>query len=474
MKSYSYLSLTAPTITFVLSVVLLTLAVLLGGGQGGLGDTTAQLLALILLGWLGWLGMRGELTWRIPSWLRWLPILVLLLPILQLLPVPEIWWQAAPARAELAAQLAQVGVPAHLSLSLNAAATERALWSLLPACALFLATATLAGGRQRALLGCLLGLAIASVVLGMAQLADGPDSVLRFYLPTNPTEAVGFFANRNHLATLLVMALPVAITGMVWAVGERFADRPRSLFLIMINAGAVVLLILGIALTHSRTGLLLGMLAVLGSLPIALALRRQTGARRVLAIVLGVAVMLSVQFALLGILQRLETDPLDDGRWKYAAITREAAQEYAPLGSGLGTFRQAYQPYEARHEPGQLIVNHAHNDYLEIWLEGGWPALALMALAGVAWLMLGITLWRRAPEAGMPGHRSRLWARATWLAGSLALLHSAFDYPLRTTANMAVFALLTAIAGSGLRVNAAHRSPGATRDQPRLDSPAGG
>lgn len=446
---------TVPTpirITTWLAGLLLLIALLLGGGQGGVGDVLAQECSLGLLAWLGWQATQGDLSWRGP---RWLPLLPLTLPILQLLPWPEMVWAAGPARQQLLAQLAGSGVRHGAALSLNTSATERGLWSLLPACALYLTALALPRSRQRLLLVLLLGLSLLSVFWGMAQLAGGQDSPLRLYSPTNPTEAVGFFANRNHLAGLLLMTLPVALAGTAWAINERLAGRPLPVFWAIAGATTTILLILGLALARSRAGLLLGMLAVLASFPIVLNLRRVRGMKRILAVTLGLAVMLSVQFALLGIVQRLDKDPLDDGRWQYAQITREAATAYAPWGSGLGTFRQAYQPFEAKHNPDRAIVNHAHNDYLELWLEGGYPALVLLGLGGLMWGGCTLRLWRRSPDPGTPESRDRLVARAAWLSVTLALLHSALDYPLRTTANMSVFAVLVAIAFT----EATRRSP---------------
>jgi O-antigen ligase len=439
-------------------IALLVAAVLGGGGQGGLGDVGAQLLAVVLLAQLGWLAFYHRLTWRSNGWVRWLPVLALALPVLQLLPIPSAWWSIGPARAELAAQLAAAGVIPTGVISLNPGATERSLWWLLPPVALFLGTLCLPRADHRRLLAAVLALAALSVLLGMAQIAEGPESALRFYSNTNRTEAVGFFANRNHLATLLVMALPLALAATGWGLTERLDGRHVSPLWLVCGSGLVIFLILGIAIASSRAGLLLGMLAVFGSLPIVLSFRKRRGARRVLALAVGIAVLLSVQFALLGILQRLERDPLDDARWEYARTTREAAAAYAPLGSGLGTFRQAFQPFEAKYRPGPVIVNHAHNDYLELWLEGGMPAVILMGLGGLAWAWRGVQLWwLRSPEPADAADTSRWLARVAWLSASLSLIHSTLDYPLRTTANLSVFAVLTAIAYYEPRAHLANR-----------------
>ena len=241
---------------------------------------------------------------------------------------------------------------------------------------------------------------------------------------------------------------PAGLAGKVGL--SRLGGREVNPLLPVAGISLMALLILGVVLGRSRAGLLLGMVALLGCLPLVTGLRRERGTRRVLTVAVAVAVMLSAQFALFGMVHRLQTDPLDDGRWRYARVTRHAAAAYAPLGSGLGTFRQAYQPFEALDTPDRAIVNHAHNDYLELWLEGGWPALALLAAAALAWLRLSWSLWRKRVSPDSRDVSRRLLARTAWLAASMALLHSALDYPLRTTAAMTVFAVMAGVAFSGI------------------------
>ncbi|MCR6702433.1 MAG: O-antigen ligase family protein [Dokdonella sp.] len=86
-------------------------------------------------------------------------------------------------------------------------------------------------------------------------------------------------------------------------------------------------------------------------------------------------------------------------------------------------------------------VNHAHNEYLQWWLEAGVPALVAMALAAVALALTarGLAL-RRAAQ------------RADGVAALIALLailaHSTVDYPLRTPALLAVAAALAGMAAA--------------------------
>src|SRR5690606_13862516 len=136
---------------------------------------------------------------------------------------------------------------------------------------------------QQAMLAGLLVLAVVSVLLGLAQLAGGRDSQLRFFEHTNLSEAVGFFANRNHYASRLAMCLPLALAATASAFLRRHDDRATAVLRIAISAALCLLLNLGLAMARSRAGLVLGMLALLSMLPVMLLAGRQRGMRRLLA-----------------------------------------------------------------------------------------------------------------------------------------------------------------------------------------------
>lgn len=115
-----------------------------------------------------------------------------------------------------------------------------------------------------------------------------------------------------------------------------------------------------------------------------------------------------------------------------------------PVGSGLGTFVSVYALFE---KPEDTMVNayanHAHNDYLELWLETGIPG---MALAGcfLAWFFARVVqIWK--PSAHRSADIDVLLCRAAALSGLLILVHSFVDYPLRTSALMGLFAFICAV-----------------------------
>ena len=390
----------------------LLLCLVLGGGQGTIGDAACQALAAALIILTLWRS-ETEAEARLPR-AAWLAMLPLALPLLQLLPIPEALWMSAPARAEIDAQLAVAGLEPSTRLTLAPYGTETALVWLLPAVALFLATLQFDATQRLKLVGIFVAVTVVAIVLGVAQLASGADSALYFYSFTNNTSAVGFFANRNHFASQLVVALPFVLIGAAAWWSQRKDEGHGAMLWLVAGVGLAALLILGLALARSRAGLFLGMLAIAASVPAVLAFRKQRGTKRLIAVAVAVGLLLSVQFAMFGILQRFEKDSLDDARFQYAAMTLQAANDHAPIGTGLGGFRRAFEAYDVD-SPISYYINHAHNDYVELWLDGQWLALTLGAALLAAGVVAAWRAWRRRDASA----REQLLARMDTLSDEL-------------------------------------------------------
>lgn len=358
----------------------------------------------------------------------------------QLIPLPPRVWPAIPGREPFAATYAAAGIALPwLPLSLDSSATIASGLALLPPAAMFLAASALAAGERLKLGLVVILLAFLSVFLGLMQITQGTLSPLRFYSPTDPNAAVGFFANSNHYAAFLCAAMPLSAAAAVATVHERRLGRAGG---VMACAFVYAVLILGVALADSRAGLLLGLGAGAGSLAIIWSgglLRWH--ARRAAAVGAGFLVVAVLAQVLLLALARMASFS-DAFRLQMYTTTLAAAHDFLPFGSGFGTFDPIYRIYE---EPTAMLrpyVNHAHNDWLELLLEGGLPA-AVLALAGLAWFV------RTTPRiwgSGDQGHAlHRLLAKAGWIIVALLLFHSALDYPLRTTANAVAFAFACAL-----------------------------
>src|SRR3546814_3653142 len=98
---------------------------------------------------------------------------------------------------------------------------------------------------------------------------------------------------------------------------------------------------------------------------------------------------------------------------------------YFPAGACFCGF----YPIFRLHEPFQLLkptyFNHAHNDFLEIVLDGGLPALLLMLVA-IGWYgMASMRAWR---GSGRHSVLPKLGSAILFLV----FVASAFDYPART------------------------------------------
>lgn len=419
---------------FKTAIALLSMAMLFGGGQGGLGDTLTQLTALALLG----LMLRHQpdvRRWPKASRLALLPVLPLLV---FLMPWPDAWVTSGQARTALAEALHPVIGPWGVQGSLVPLSTERALLWLLPALALYLASLQFSMRKRKTLAAVLLFWLLVNAVTGLAQRAAGPDSLLYFFANTNKGAAVGLFANANHYAIALAAGLPLVWASLTWLFNRR-AEKPVNPLWFPVLAGIAILFILGFMLSGSRAGLALGMLGCFLMLPAVIAADTHDGAKRWLFAVLAVGLFLTVQTGLYFVVLQFDTGPFEDLRWQFADITGQAALAHAPAGSGPGSFWFVFPHFDQLLVTGNVIVNHAHNDYLELWLEARWLFLLTALPLLTAYFWQGARLWFRSGDYSVS---SVLLARAAWVGILLLLLHSFVDYPLRTTALSAMAGLL--------------------------------
>lgn len=427
-------------VVFSGSAFVLFLACLFGGGQGFFGDVIAQLAAVFLL--IVCIFNRESELHRasiVKKRLVYAIIaIVFLVPVLQLYP----WQSSGQYALKMQQDLQQAGVSISGINLYKTYGAERALFFLLPACALFTACLQLTQEYRQRILMVLGVIVMANILLGFAQLAQGLNSPLRLYAVTNTFEAVGFFANRNHFASLLMMCLPLMIAMTAWWAHLRFSRQSKSPILMIGGALYCILIILAIAVSRSRAGLLLGLAGFLLMLPALFALPRQPGFKRLLSVIVILGALVSLQFAYVGLIKRADQGVVDNTRTEMTLTSIEAGKAFAPMGSGLGTFREAYPPFELKAgDMENTLTNHAHNDYAELWIEAGVPGLFAMLAFWALFLVIGFRLWRRQKQNG---DFDVLLSRAAWVGALLILLHSFVDYPLRTTANASVFAVLLA------------------------------
>jgi len=410
-------------------------ALLLGGGTAaGLGsDAVVQLISLALLLSVGITGLKIGGPRRSAPFV--IAAAILALPLLQLIPVPPQLWETFPGRGEMVTIYTAIGLGLPwLPASLDPHATLGAALSLLPGIAVFAATTQLQWQGRRTISLIILAIGMVSVFLGLVQLMEGPSSPLRFFPITNPGDSVGFFANRNHYAALLYCSIAMAIAWLVGLMVDRRLDQPLAIA----TLGFVcLLLVVGLAMARSRAGVFLVALVVTGGILMANRIGARAGRRIAIVVgaVLGVAGVVAGTYGLPGLLGRFDDGIVDRFRLLISATTARAAEAFLPIGSGFGTFVPIYQRFQTPISLSTSYINHAHNDWLESWLEGGWPAAAIAGAFLVWFLVVAIKVWRSTDLSPI----DQALARAATLAIGALLIHSGVDYPLRTTAMMILF-----------------------------------
>jgi O-antigen ligase len=437
---------TVPVLS-VLTGTLLAFAFVFGGGttQGLWSDALVDLASLGLLATLVVLASKHR-EFALPLHAFVLVGAIFLLPLLQLIPMPPSWWKQLPERALIAEAYRQAALPLPwLPISVDPAATWRSFLSLLPPIAVFFATIFLGYRARRSLSLVVIVVALASVFLGFAQVMQGPTSPLRFFSYTHTANSDGFFANRNHFAAFLNGVVP--LTG-AWIVGAIAADSRGRIFGFTLGAIILAVLLLGIGMAGSRAGLSLTLGSALASVLLVAvgAAGVPKGKLAVAAVVAAIVIggVLLANYAFANLLDRFATDPLADYRFQIAQATIAAAKALQPVGAGFGTFVPVYQIFE---DPTALIpnyVNRAHDDWLEIWLEGGYAALTVVALFLVWFVASSVRAWRgrlARSEAAI----DQALPRAASVVIALLLLHSIVDYPLRTTALSTLLAFCCSI-----------------------------
>lgn len=427
----------------IAAFVLLVVSILFGGASRlhELRLALVELAALPLLV-LGIQRLVQSGAWREHRFAIGIAAGLVAIPAVQLIPLPPAIWTGLPGRSELtlALELAEVQ-PGWLPLSLTPELTWRSILALVPPLAMFLALLVPTEGLPGRLVRLYAIAAAISIFLGGAQLISGGERLYP-WATTDAGSVNGFFANRNHLATLVLATLPFAAVVGASSLRRRNPDSSSIWFAAFFVALAVV----GLAAIRSRFGVILVfpvMIASFVAVWIAAGRGRPNPALLSMLGAAGVALTAVAIFALPPLLARFDPGYEAGGRFDRWPTVLEAADTYLPLGSGIGSFDVVYRSVEPLTELDATFFNQAHNDYVESWLETGWLGAGLL-IAFLIWYGRRLwTVWRAAPS------RVTDLQRAASIAIAVVLVHSGADYPLRTTAIAVLFALCCALLDSG-------------------------
>lgn len=421
----------------VLGLCLLA-CLLLGGAtqRGVLIEALLQVLVIAastyaLMGSTPGSGSAAAMRWSLV-----LGGLVLLAGVVQLLPLPvsmlEIGRPAGLLPYTGSTDLPPVG-SAPISLSV-ARTIEAVIFVLVPI--LFFAAASSLPEEDRAglLRFFVIGLVCNLIAAGLQYSFSG-DTTLGDLLGYGVM--VGMFANRNHFATLVFSSMPLIIYFGFFRGRPLLATSLLGLiFLILLAAG-------------SRAGILIGLGVVAISLT-ALIWRGRVGTVVLLALIAGIA---AYGYGAFVQVSSRQLDPVF-GRWEFAVTTLRAIRDNWLWGTGFGSFDLVYPFYETKDMVHVEYVNHAHNDFLEVFLEGGIGAGVILVVYAVALVARGFRVARYPLQ------------RLALLSIVVILLHSLVDYPLRTMAIAMSFAFFNVLFFTDVGMKPAGERPARARREP--------
>ncbi|MEP2735208.1 MAG: O-antigen ligase family protein [Erythrobacter sp.] len=425
--------------------VALGLMVLIVGAFGGTArEDLAQVAVLRPLAALMLIPAIYWFAWDRTKGLRFLLLLVGLLAVwmaVQLVPLPPDIWQNLPGRAPVANLDVLIGNSDHWRpISMAPVRSWNALSSLIvPVTALLLVVSLQA--KSRMLLWLLAALGLVNALLGLMQKAAG-NGALHFYRITNENGPVGLLANENHSATFSALSMLV-----VAYLASEARKRNDPMWLRFAYPAAYLMMLLVVLVNGSRAGLVFGFFAVLVSLIMfrpkngeksppssaqrqgGFAVNKAALTKWVFGISAAAIVGLILIFAFFNdvpaLQQLLTKDPFDDLRTLLFPTISKMLATFWLLGVGFGAFKDSYHQFEATELLMPRYVNHAHNDWMQIVIEGGLPA-TLILIASLIWFAVNVIKMIKA--------RGLLSSAILFWVGCLAIIGAAsiVDYPLRT------------------------------------------
>jgi O-antigen ligase len=264
--------------------------------------------------------------------------------------------------------------------------------------------------------------------------------------------ATGTFINRNHLAGYLVVCLSLGIGLMIATLKNNpsgtWRNRLRRWMTALLGGKArlriaLIIIVIGIVLTHSRMGNTSFFAAMMITGVIALVLSRH--ATRSTVVLLSSLLVIDILivgtfFGVDKVVDRLEqTSSHRETRDEVDRYSLHLLDKHLVDGTGAGTFYTTFPEY--RGGDIRIFYDHAHNDYLELLSERG--LIGFIPLI-IAWLLcITAALWAQ-------------WSRKDSLMRGVSFgcimsmiamaMHATVEFNFQIPANAAMYLLVMALA----------------------------
>ncbi len=431
--------------------MLLAFAPLIRGGNRRVALILLEALALVLLLAIGAKMLPSATRQRRIS----VPVLLLALSplwvaIVQLTPLPSAVWASLPGHDVYVQALTAVQLPVEgwRPLSLVPDATWLSVLAGLPLAAAFLLAQIMSERQLAVLVRAVVLFTVPQAILGLLQVSLARQL---YFDAVAYGRAIGSFANPNHLASYIVMTLPLTILVLRQAMQRGALHRDdrnvgvegvgRSVYPAI--WGAVLFLQLAALLASlSRAGMGVGFFIALAAtlmLPLQELSRRALGWRVAGAVALCVLVVASVGIE--GLLARIGESANEGSRWLMMGGTWQAALTFWPFGSGLGSYAGVFPRFQPPGLSG--YADFAHSDFLQLLMECGLLFVVFAAIA-VRLIAMRVQAVARRLRAD-PSDRVGVLQASCGLGLLAVILHSWVDFNLHIPANAVLACFLMGV-----------------------------
>lgn len=413
------------------------------------------LTGLLAIFWLADAWLTGEL--RFDTNLLQLPLAgLILIGAIQLLPL------RSPDLAN-----GVLSVPAVSSLSINPYTTRLAVMQLI-LYAVFLAAGFVylnSPERLRKIVSIVIIFGAIMAFFGILQRLANPEGIYG-WRPTPQAIPFASFVNQHHFAAFMEMTIGLTVA----LLAGKATAKDKQLLLII----AAVLMGIAVLLTGSRGGVL-SLLGVLGFVFLTNFLRRSDadeelpkeeksvrfrrnlafvgGGLGLLIIIFGAVILLGGDAPLSRGIGFTNQADVSSGRLHFWSVAWQTFRDNPIIGAGLDSFGMAFPRYDTWN--GNSRVEQAHNEYLQMLADTG--IMGFICVAAFIFLLFKQGLQKIGAEQS---HFRRSLAVGA-LAGCFGILiHSFFDFPLRTSSNAFFFLLFAVFATNSVHFSKRSRSRG--------------
>lgn len=308
--------------------------------------------------------------------------------------------------------------------------------------------------------------AVFQSVYGLTEYLGGTERIFGYNKEWGLGSATGTYINRNHFAGLLEMIFPLSLGYLLvkadfFSIKKELSFKEKILWFGQerlqrsIIFGVISVLIgIGIFFSRSRSGITIFFITIFLMILILSIMRarstdipaRKQRLNRILKVVFFVTLFSVIMIGINPILERFTWEKMSyAGRLKYVKNTVQMIKSYPMFGTGQGTFVYVYPMFDLERTSG--LVEHAHNDYVEILAENGLiSGGSLIILAFGFFGYVGIR-WGRRRDYFVKGI-----GLGCLLGIAAILLHSVSDFNMHIPANVVYFVTICALALNTVRM----------------------